>query len=438
MPTEQPWTNLRVNAAAPGALDALESVDLAIGAMDGRTYVFGIVAPYDIAASDGRRPIIGRGLNWAPRGFWLRSAHLPDGNVLGATRHIRDTPSGVFAVFEIFPDGLGEAGALIAEGAGFSVGLIDVADTDPSVIVTDGITGSIIEVSLVTDPAHPEALVYGIVTPTDILMRNASGVFKRSPGPRHLDDALDNQATSTLDPEASLADGIAPATFDLSPLPDIAPATDRPVETAEFRTSLTLVRPERTGRGGGSSEASTSVTSHSATAVAVPAAPRPAPRRIATGALIAAPSVDPTQDHYLEGICVPYGRRTDRAPGGTPEVILSGAFAAAVAAPSSVRLQDNNHSKNTRPVGVAVELHETPEGLWGRFRLYRTPEGRAAFENVVAGTYGGLSVGFIAVSETNIRGVRNIQSARLDHVSLVDEPAYPDAQILAIRGSLTT
>jgi HK97 family phage prohead protease len=137
--------------------------------------------------------------------------------------------------------------------------------------------------------------------------------------------------------------------------------------------------------------------------------------------------------HELSGVCVPYGVVTRNA-GPTPELFRPGAFAGALAASSKVRLIDNNHAGDRRPVGVAVELREDDAGLFGRFRFYDTPEGRAAFENVREDTYGGLSIGFVPVRETrNADGVREVTEARLHHVSLVDEPAYDDALIVAVR-----
>ena len=144
--------------------------------------------------------------------------------------------------------------------------------------------------------------------------------------------------------------------------------------------------------------------------------------------------------HELDGLCVPYDVPTTKA-GPRPEVFRRGAFATAAAGVGKVRLTDNNHAGATRrPVGVALALREDTDqagrfGLRGRFRFYNTPEGRAAFENVREETYGGLSIGFVAVREEVRDGVRNVLEARLHHVSLVDEPAYDDAQVLAVRSA---
>lgn len=141
--------------------------------------------------------------------------------------------------------------------------------------------------------------------------------------------------------------------------------------------------------------------------------------------------------HELEGVCVPYGVVTTRA-GHRPERFRPGAFASALASMAGkIRLLDHNHSDSHRPVAVATALEDRTGGLWGRFRFYNTPEGRAALENVTEDTYGGLSVGFVAVREAiDAAGVREVVEARLHHVSLVDDPAYADASILAVRSAL--
>lgn len=142
--------------------------------------------------------------------------------------------------------------------------------------------------------------------------------------------------------------------------------------------------------------------------------------------------------HELIGVSVPYNRVTDKTPGRKPELFRAGAFATAIAAAPKIRLIDENHQLGRRPAGVALALEERSGDqacLWSHWRFYNTPEGRAAAENALEGTYGGLSVGFMAVREQLVDGVREILEARLHHVSLVDEPAYDDAKILAVRGA---
>lgn len=139
-------------------------------------------------------------------------------------------------------------------------------------------------------------------------------------------------------------------------------------------------------------------------------------------------------NHYIEGICVPYGRVTTRV-GPVPEQFERGAFADLVASQAKVKLTDYNHSRQRVPVGYSEVFEERAAGLWSRFRLNRTPEGDSARANAVEGVYQGLSVGFIAHTHEMREGVRHVTSARLDHVSLVEDPAYLEAEIMAVRGA---
>lgn len=137
--------------------------------------------------------------------------------------------------------------------------------------------------------------------------------------------------------------------------------------------------------------------------------------------------------HYIEGYAVPWNRITDRAP--TRECFVRGAFADLVSSRAKVKLTDYNHSRDRVPVGYSSAVEDRAEGLWMRFRLNRTPEGQSALENTLDDVYQGFSVGFIARADEVRDGVRHVTSARLDHVSLVTEPAYADARILSVRSA---
>jgi HK97 family phage prohead protease len=138
--------------------------------------------------------------------------------------------------------------------------------------------------------------------------------------------------------------------------------------------------------------------------------------------------------HYIEGICVPYGKVTTRV-GPMPEVFEPGAFSDLVSSGKQIKLTDYNHSPQRVPVGYSELFEERSAGLWSRFRLNRTPEGDSAHRNTTEGVYKGLSVGFHTRAAENRAGVRHVLSARLDHVSLVEDPAYLEAEILAVRGA---
>jgi HK97 family phage prohead protease len=138
--------------------------------------------------------------------------------------------------------------------------------------------------------------------------------------------------------------------------------------------------------------------------------------------------------HYIEGIAVPWGRRTDRV--AVPECFDRGAFGDLVQSGAKVKLTDYNHARDRVPVGYSTVVEDRDAGLWMRFRLNRTPEGESAHANSLEGVYGGLSIGFIARADEMRGGVRHVKSARLDHVSLVEVPAYEDAVITAMRSAM--
>lgn len=137
--------------------------------------------------------------------------------------------------------------------------------------------------------------------------------------------------------------------------------------------------------------------------------------------------------HFIEGICVPWGRRTDRVE--QPEMFSRGAFSDLVASGAKVKLIDYNHDEKRIPVGYSTLIEDRDAGLWARFKINDTPEGDSAIRNTNEGVYGGLSIGFLPRSDRIVDGVRHIDSARLHHVSLVEEPAYREAQILAVRSA---
>lgn len=137
--------------------------------------------------------------------------------------------------------------------------------------------------------------------------------------------------------------------------------------------------------------------------------------------------------HYIEGIAVPWGERTDRV--AVPEVFERGAFADLVSSGAKVKLTAKDHENANWPVGYSTAIEDRDAGLWMRFKMNNTPQGRDAHENALEEVYGGLSIGFIARSDAMRGGVRHVMSARLDHVSLVREPAYEGARVLQVRAA---
>lgn len=137
--------------------------------------------------------------------------------------------------------------------------------------------------------------------------------------------------------------------------------------------------------------------------------------------------------HYIEGICVPWETRTDRVE--VPEMFERGAFADLVSSGARVKLIDYNHDDKRIPVGYSTMIEDRDAGLWARFKINDTPEGDSAIRNTREQVYEGLSIGFLARGERTVNGVRHVTSARLHHVSLVEDPAYKEAKILAVRSA---
>jgi HK97 family phage prohead protease len=140
-------------------------------------------------------------------------------------------------------------------------------------------------------------------------------------------------------------------------------------------------------------------------------------------------------DGTLTGICVPFGEVSYLTEHTGGERFVPGAFARTIVARSGkVRLK-SLHS-DAMPVGLASELRETDEGLHGTFRLYDTPEGRAARERARDGVYGGLSIEFRALAEHKADdGVMEVTEAALHAVALELDPAYAGAKVLAVRSA---
>jgi HK97 family phage prohead protease len=87
------------------------------------------------------------------------------------------------------------------------------------------------------------------------------------------------------------------------------------------------------------------------------------------------------------------------------------------------------HDRN-RPVGVMLELADTPEGAIARFRVDQGAEGDLALEQATTGSRGGLSIGAeIITAEDAGNGIVNVKAAALLEVSLVAIAAFSGAAV---------
>ncbi|HEY7009039.1 MAG TPA: HK97 family phage prohead protease [Jatrophihabitantaceae bacterium] len=116
------------------------------------------------------------------------------------------------------------------------------------------------------------------------------------------------------------------------------------------------------------------------------------------------------------------------------EMFVPGVFRNDVGAAHRVLVRAQHTEGFLGIVGRAAALHDGPNELGGEFLALDTPSGEQALGMVRAGIFTGMSVGFEPI--VNRRGPRGEivrTRARLDHVALVLEPAYPEAGALTVR-----
>lgn len=139
----------------------------------------------------------------------------------------------------------------------------------------------------------------------------------------------------------------------------------------------------------------------------------------------------------VEGMCVPFDTPTPVADqaGAYTECFDRGSFRQITRDPGRVRMVYEHTDDLLGWVGRAVLLREDTEGLFGEFRVDDTDRGRALRYKISDGQLTGLSVGFVpGRSYTDLGGVVHRKVVdRLDHVAVVESPAYPGARVLAVR-----
>lgn len=139
--------------------------------------------------------------------------------------------------------------------------------------------------------------------------------------------------------------------------------------------------------------------------------------------------------------CVPYDvpTRVDDGSGTYREVFRHGAFRDAVKSPNRVELR-YAHQQDGLPYGFAAALEETESALVGTFRVADSTLGEQALALVREKMLNGVSIGFVPGADretTDDDGplVERLRVKRLLEVSLTANPAYEDAQVLAVRQS---
>lgn len=145
----------------------------------------------------------------------------------------------------------------------------------------------------------------------------------------------------------------------------------------------------------------------------------------------------------ITGRCVPFDIEATVADPWDPvpyrEVWRAGAFRSIVKAPHLVHLNFEHDERSIlNRLGTVTELIERDDGLHATFRAVGAP-GDQALELIAAGALRGLSLGVIMHergSRTLPDGtVERTRVARLPHVALTGSPAFPGAEITAVRSA---
>jgi HK97 family phage portal protein/HK97 family phage prohead protease len=130
------------------------------------------------------------------------------------------------------------------------------------------------------------------------------------------------------------------------------------------------------------------------------------------------------------GLAVPYGVTTSK--GGRKYQFSQGSLT--WSAMSRVKLL-RDHDRE-QAVGKAIELQDTPEGLWARFKVARGVEGDRVLELAEDGVLDGLSIGLgNGVKFAARAGVLHAVSAPLAEISILPFPSFDDARVSSVAAS---
>ena len=144
--------------------------------------------------------------------------------------------------------------------------------------------------------------------------------------------------------------------------------------------------------------------------------------------------LDASDGRLMTGLAVPYGVVTMTTPHPGGERFARGSFKRTVKNRARLPKLFRNHAHD-QAIGVATDMRETDEGLLASWRIADTPAGNAALQEVREGVLDSLSVGFRAIREDLVEGVREVREAHLLEVSLVPLPAYEGARVMSLRAA---
>jgi HK97 family phage prohead protease len=131
------------------------------------------------------------------------------------------------------------------------------------------------------------------------------------------------------------------------------------------------------------------------------------------------------EERIIEGIAVPYGVETN--VGAYVERFAQGSISDDV---SEVKLKFGHEGL---PIGKVIEGRNAEDGFYIRAKISETSQGNDVYTLIRDGVLNKFSVGFVPVESERDGNVvvRNLVSLR--EVSVVEQPAYSDAEILAVR-----
>ena len=139
---------------------------------------------------------------------------------------------------------------------------------------------------------------------------------------------------------------------------------------------------------------------------------------------------DAESPRTITGVAVPWDVKAN-VSSGESVLFLRGAFDTEGKRP---KLLENHDPAQLR--GVVVELADSEEGLLFTAKFAKTRASDDAIELVKAGAYDSVSVGAYPVKyKIDASGTMIVSEARLEEISLVSSPAFPEAQITQIAAS---
>ena len=134
----------------------------------------------------------------------------------------------------------------------------------------------------------------------------------------------------------------------------------------------------------------------------------------------------------LEGTAITYGEIAVIGP-GLRERFVAGVFGDLRKADVTLNFSHERSRPLARTGGGGLELVDSPECLKVFADMPKTRESQDALTLVRSGVLRGLSIEFAAIRERRVERVRQVESARLSGLGLVDSPAYSGSNV-QVRG----